>query len=172
MRVHTSAVSGFVALVLATTPVSAQEVGTIEVTPYVAIGSGVAPPVGVILTVPITPRLSLETELGYRRGEGDILALSTSTSLLWLLPRVGHASPYLAAGVGMAQYGRPVLSLSGPPIGTQRSVAMTVNAGGGLKMPVTDRLELRSDARWFKMFGRGTDEFRVAHGLSFDVGRR
>ncbi len=172
MRVHTSAAASFFVLIVATTPVWAQEARDIEVTPYVALGSDAASPVGAMLTVPLTPTLSLETELGYRRGEGDIHALSTSASLLWLLPRVGQASPYLAAGVGLAQYGRPVFSLSGPPSGTQRSLATTVNAGGGLKMPVNANLELRTDARWSKMIGPGSDEFRVAQGISFDVGKR
>lgn len=172
MRVHTCAVFGFVALMVAAAPVWAQEAKAIEVTPYVALGSAAAPPIGAMVTVPLTSNLSIETELGYRSGEGDINALSTSTSLLWLLPRVGQASPYLAAGVGLAQYGRPVLSLNGPPIGTRRSLAMTVNAGGGLKMPVNENLDLRTDARWFKLLGQGSDEFRVAQGISFDVGKR
>jgi len=172
MRVDTSAVFGFVALMVTTTPVWAQEARDIEVTPYVALGSAAAPPVGAMLTLPLTSNLSLETEFGYRRGEGDMNAFSTSASLLWLLPRAGQASPYLGAGVGLAQYGRPVLSLNGPPIGTQRSVAMTVNAGGGLKMPLNENLDLRTDARWFKLMGQGSDEFRVAQGISFDVGKR
>ena len=172
VRHHTSAVFGFIALIVATTPVWAQDARDIEVTPYVALGSDAAPPVGTMLTVPLTPTLSLETELGYRWGEGDVHALSTSTSLLWLLPRVGQASPYLAAGVGLAQYGKPVFSLNGPPIGTQRSLAMTVNAGGGVKLPMNGNLDLRTDARWFKFIGQGSDEFRVAQGISFDVGKR
>lgn len=49
---------------------------------------------------------------------------------------------------------------------------MTVNAGGGLKMPVNENLDLRTDARWFKLLGQGSDEFRVAQGISFDVGKR
>jgi hypothetical protein len=90
-----------------------------------------------------------------------------------LLPRVCQATSYVAAGVGLAQYGAPVFSSGGPPIGTQRSVALTVNAGGGLKMPMNEKLDLRTDARWFKSFGRyGSEQFRVAQGVSFDVGRR
>lgn len=172
MRIHTSAVFGFIALIAAATPVWAQEVRPIEVTPYVALGSAAAPPVGAMLTVPLTPALSLETELGYRRGEGDFHALSTSASLLWLLPRVGRVTPYLAAGAGLAQYGKPVMSLNVSPIGTQSSVALTVNAGGGLKTAVKENLDLRTDVRWFKLIGKGSDEFRVAQGVSFDVGRR
>ena len=48
---------------------------------------------------------------------------------------------------------------------------MTVNAGGGLKMPMNEKLDLRTDARWFKSFGiQGSEQFRVAQGISFDVG--
>lgn len=103
MRVHTCAVFGFVALMVAAAPVWAQEAKAIEVTPYVALGSAAAPPIGAMVTVPLTSNLSIETELGYRSGEGDINALSTSTSpcgcsLAWgkhlrtLLPESGWLS--------------------------------------------------------------------------------
>ena len=50
---------------------------------------------------------------------------------------------------------------------------MTMNAGGGLKTPVNDKLDLRTDARWFKSFGtQGSEQFRVAQGISFDAGKR
>jgi hypothetical protein len=52
-------------------------------------------------------------------------------------------------------------------------LALTVNAGGGVKVPMNDALDLRTDARWFKSFGRaGSEQFRVAQGISFDVGKR
>ena len=112
--------------------------------------------------------------MAYRRGEGDIHALSTSASLLYFLPRVGRSAPYVAAGVGLAQYGAPVFfSSNGPPIGTVSRVGMTVNAGGGVKVPMNDKLDLRTDARWSKRLGRqGSEQFRVAQGISFEVGRR
>ena len=173
MRVYKSAVFAVVAFTLAALPVGAQDAKTVEVTPYVALGSAGVSPVGAAVTFPVTSTLSVETDVAYRRGEGRIHALSTNTSLLWFLPRVGKAIPYVAAGVGLSQYGAPVFSSDGPPIGTQSRVAMTVNAGGGLKMPVNDKLDLRTDARWFKSFGKqGSEQFRVAQGISFDAGTR
>ena len=173
MRVYKSAVFALIAFTLAASPGWAQDAKTVEVTPYVALGSGGVSPVGTAVTFPVTSRLSVETDVTYRRGEGRIHALSTNTSLLWSLPRVGQSTPYLAAGVGLSQYGAPVFSYDGPPIGTQSRVAMTVNAGGGLKMPVNDKLDLRTDARWFKSFGKqGSEQFRVAQGISFDAGKR
>lgn len=173
MRACKSAVFALVASTFAASPVAAQDGQTVEVTPYMAFGSEAASPVGAAVTFPITPTLSVETDVAYRRGEGRIHALSTNTSLLYFLPRVGRSTLYVAAGVGLAQYGTPVFSSSGPPIGAQPRVAMTVNAGGGVKTPMNDKLDLRTDARWFKSFGRqGSEQFRVAQGISFDVGKR
>src|SRR5918996_2116251 len=173
MRAYKSAVFALVALTLEALPAAAQDAKTIEVTPYVALGSDAASPVGAAVTFPVTSTLSVETDVAYRRGEGRIHALSSSTSLLWSLPRVGQSTPYVAAGVGLSQYGAPVFSSDGPPIGTQSRIAMTVNAGGGLKMPVNENLDLRTDARWFKSLGRqGSEQFRVTQGISFDIRKR
>jgi len=172
MQVYKSAVFALVAFTLAALPVAAQDEKPVEVTPYVALGSAGASPVGAAFTFPITSTLSFETDVAYRRGEGRINALSTNASLLWFLPRIGESTPYAAAGVGLSQYGAPVFSSNGPPIGTQSRLAMTVNAGGGLKMPINDKLDLRTDARWFKALGKqGSEHFRVAQGISFDAGK-
>ncbi len=173
MRCNKAAAFVIAGFTLAALPVWAQDAKAVEVTPYVAVGSAGSSPVGAVVTFPVTSTLNVETDVAYRRGEGRIHALSSSTSLLYSLPRVGQATPYLAAGVGLAEYGAPVLSSNGPPIGTEPSVAMTVNAGGGLKMPMKEKLDLRTDARWFKSLGRhGSEQFRVAQGISFDVGKR
>jgi len=173
MRVDKSAVFALVAFTLAALPVAAQEAQTVEVMPYVALGSAGVSPVGAAVTFPVTSTLSVETDVAYRRGEGHIHALSTNTSVLWFLPRLGPSTPYVAAGVGLSQYGAPVFSSDGPPIGTQSRLAMTMNAGGGLKISVNDKLDLRTDARWFKSFGtQGSEQFRVAQGISFDAGKR
>jgi len=173
MQAYKSAVFALVACSLAALPVGAQETRNVEVTPYVALGTAAASPVGVAVTFPVTAALSIETEVAYRRGEGDIHALSSSLSLLYFLPRLGQATPYVAGGVGLAQYGAPVFSSGGYPIGTQPRIALTVNAGGGVKMPINDNLDWRTDARWFQSFGRqGSEQFRVAQGIAFDVGKR
>lgn len=172
MRVCQSAVFGLVACALAV-PAGAQEARNVEVTPYVALGSAGVSPVGAAVTFPITSTLSVETDVAYRRGEGRIHALSTNTSLLWFLPRVGQSRPYVAAGGGLSQYGVPLFSSDGPPIATQTRLAATVNAGGGLKMPMSENMGLRTDARWFKSFGKhGSETFRVAQGISFGTRKR
>jgi hypothetical protein len=173
MRAYKAAVFALAAFTLQALPVLAQDAQTVEVTPYVALGSAAASPVGAAVTFPVTSRLSVETDVAYRRGEGRIHALSSSISLLYFLPRVGQSTPYVVGGVGLSQYGAPVFSSNGPPTGTEPRLALTVNAGGGLKMPMNEKLDLRTDARWFKSFGlQGSEQFRVAQGISFDVGKR
>ena len=172
MLPHKSAVLAPVVFILGALPAVAQDAIPVEVTPYVALGSEMASPVGAAVTFPVTSTLSVETDVAYRRGEGRLHALSTSASLLLFLPRIGQATPYVAAGVGLSQYGAPILPSDGPPIGTQSRLAIAVHAGGGLKMPMNEKLALRTDARWFKLLGQGSDQFRVAQGISFGVGRR
>ena len=155
-------------------PARAQDVNAVEVTPFVALGSNGSSPIGAAITFPVASNLGVEAEVGYRRGEGRIHALSLNTSLLYYFPRIGRTTPYAVGGVGLAEYGAPVvLPGTGYPIATEERVTLTVNAGGGLKTSVNDNWGMRTDARWFKSFGRhGSEHFRVAQGISFDVGKR
>lgn len=172
MRIYGWASLVLLASILETTPAMAQSGANVSITPYVALGTEAAPPVGAAVEFPITTNLFVEADVAYRRGEGNIHATSTSASLLWHLPRVGNATPYLVGGIGLAQYGTPVNAFSGPPIGTRRAIGVMMNAGGGVKMPINEKLDWRTDARWLKTIGQGSDQFRVAQGVSFDVGRR
>ena len=163
-------------LALGALPAAAQDAKTVEVTPYVALASGVASPVGGVVTFPITSKLSFETDVAYRRAEGNISALSLSASLLYDLPRIGRSTPYVAGGAGLSKYGAPIYASNGIPIATQPRLAISVNAGGGLKIPMNEKLDLRTDARWFKLLGvqgpfEGTSEgFRISQGISFGLG--
>jgi hypothetical protein len=141
-------------------------------TPFISIDSRGSIPVGAAISFPLGSVFRLETEVGYRRGEGNLNALSSSANLLYALPRIGRTMPYLATGAGLAQFGAPIVSRNGFVIGTNPRVAFEVNAGGGLKIPVDETWGMRTDARWFKSFGRHASEhWRVAQGISFDVAR-
>ena len=177
MRAYTSAVFALAGFAMGALPLGAQEANPVQVIPYVALGSEIASPVGAAITFPVTSKLSVETDIAYRRGEGDIHAFSLSAGLLYDLPRVGRSTPYVAGGVGLSQYGAPVFSSSGSngtPIGTQSRLGVAVNAGGGLKVPMNENVDLRTDARWGMVMGRQSPSefFRVAQGISFGVGKR
>lgn len=172
MASRTTCAAWITGLALAAVPARAQEPPRVEVTPFVAVGTAGAAPLGVMTTFPLTASLSAESELTYRHDSRGPDNLSASVSLLQFLPQIGRAVPYVAAGVGMTQFTAPVLGSQGGPIGAQPQLAFTVNAGGGFAVPLSDRVRLRTDARYFDSLGQGQDQFRVAHGLSFGVGTR
>ena len=145
----------------------------IEVTPFVSIDSRGSSPIGVAINFPLNSSFSIETEVGYRQGEGRLNALNSSVNLLYALPRMGRTTPYLATGAGLAQYGAPIVSRDGSLIGTEPRTRFEVNAGGGLKVPISETWDMRTDARWFKSFGRNASEhWRLSHGVSFDARKR
>lgn len=165
-------VFALVALTLSALSARAQDANAVEITPYVALSGDATAPVGAAITIPVTATLSVETDMAYRRSQG-LPTLSLSTSLLWLLPHVGQATPYLAAGVGLTQYRALAYSINGGPLtGGEQRLGRTMNVGGGLKMPMSDTLDSRTDARWLIGPGFRGDQIRLAQGISFDVGKR
>ena len=107
MRAATSAVFALVAFTLEASPVGAQEAKPVEVTPYVALGSAAASPVGAAVTFPVTSTLSVETDVAYRRGEGHIHAMSWSTSLLYSFRASANRHHMSPRELGSHNTGRP-----------------------------------------------------------------
>ena len=164
-------------IVLATggVPAAAQSTNTnnaapVEVTPYFSLGSYPSPRVGAAVAIRLTPTLSVETEVGYRRDTSA--RLSATASLLYDLPRIGRVMPYLAAGAGLEEYAA-VLKLPDGALAAQPRTTFAINAGGGLKVPVDDNWGIRTDARWFNGLGRDAGEhWRLYNGVTFPTGRR
>ena len=130
----TSLTATVLAFVMAVSPASAQDATVnplsaavtspaIEVTPFVSIDSRGSTPIGVAINFPLNSSFSIEAEVGYRQGEGQLNALNSSANLLYALPRMGRTTPYLATGAGLAQYGAPIVSREGSRIGTEPRVA-------------------------------------------------
>jgi opacity protein-like surface antigen len=162
------------AIVFAAGPATAQttvgdSAAPVEVTPYASLGSYPSPRVGTAIAFRLTPKLSVESEVGYRHD--PIGALSMSASLLFDLPRLGRVTPYLAAGAGLEQYST-AFQLPGGALASQQRTAVALNAGGGLKVSVNDSWGIRTDARWFNGLGRDAGEHvRIYDGVTFRPGR-
>lgn len=138
---------------------------TVEVTPFVGISSATSARIGAAIRCALVRDLSLELEIDYRRDE--INALSSSVNAIYDLPRVGRIVPYLTAGAGVEQYGTPY-EVPGLGVVTLRGLALTVNAGGGVRVPVTENWGVRTDARWSNGIGRDAPErWRLYNGVSF-----
>ena len=156
-------------------PAAAQSTDTdktapVEVTPYASLGSYPSSRVGAAVAFRLTPNLSVESEVGYRK---DVTGrLSATASVLYDLPRIRRFKPYLAAGAGLEEY----TTASRLPDGTfvtQGRTAFAINAGGGVKVPVNDHWGIRTDARWFNGLGSHAGEhWRFYNGVTFPTGRR
>ena len=142
----------------------------VEVSAFVSQGSPASSRIGAAIAFAWTSDLSVEMEMGYRRS--DIDAVGSSVNLLYALPRIGRVAPYLAGGAGLEKYAS---AIAGPnkSIVTLSNYAFTVNAGGGVKVPVDDNWAFRSDARWYKGFGRhGQEHWRLYNGVTLGTGQR
>jgi hypothetical protein len=141
----------------------------VEITPYVSMASAAASGAGAAVRWPIGSSFSIEFDAGYRRSE--IAAWYSNVNLLFDLPSIGRVTPYLATGIGLDQYGFAVTSPSGTVV-THSSTAVTINAGGGVRVPVNERWGVRADARWQNGFGsRAPERWKLFNGVSFRTGR-
>jgi hypothetical protein len=141
----------------------------VEITPFVSLGSSTTSGIGAAVRWPLCTNLSLEWEVSQRYAE--LNALGSSLSLLFDLPKIGAATPYLAGGVGLEQYG---YATSGPAasIVTHAGTALTVNAGGGVRVPVDDKWGLRADMRWSNGIGsQAPERLRLYNGITFAAGK-
>lgn len=142
----------------------------VEIAPYVSLGSSTSSGMGVAVRWPLGANFSVELDTGQRRAE--LNGLSSSVSLLYDLPKVGRLIPYVAGGVGVEQYGFATASAEHGLV-TQAATAFTVNAGGGLRVPVDHNWGVRTDARWSNGLGRTAPErWRVYNGVTFGAGGR
>ena len=142
----------------------------VEITPFVSLGSNASSGVGAAVRWPLGSNFSLEVETAGRWSE--VTALSASASLLFDLPTIGQATPYVAAGIGLDQYGSPV-ELPGGAVATQARTAVTVNAGGGVRVPAGGNWGMRTDARWSNGLGaQAPERWRLYNGMTFGRGSR
>ena len=141
-----------------------------EVTPFVSLGSINGSQVGAAIRFAWTSTLSLEVEAGSRPTGLD--ALGTSVSLIWDVGRVGRVVPYLAGGVGLEQFGTAIAQPGGL-LAAQSNVGFTINAGGGVRVPISGRWGYRSDVRWVNNVSMwGGEHWRLYNGVTFGASTR
>lgn len=136
----------------------------VEVTSFVSMGSEMSSNIGAAVAFAWTEALSGEVEVGYREG-----ALSTSLNVLYHLPAWKRLEPYVAAGAGLEQRQTPLVLPDGGVV-AQTRLAFVVNAGGGVKVPVTDAVGYRADARWSNAVGMQPEAWRLYNGMTLGVG--
>ena len=173
MPIHRSAVLSLVAFAFSVLPAAAQDARPVEVTPYVALGSAGVSPIGTTVTFPVAPKLSVENRRGISPRRRPYQCVEFKCQSLVLAASRRPSDALYRRGCWTRTIRRARFLLRWLPIGTERRMAMTVNAGGGLKAPMSSNLAWRTDARWSKSLGKqGSEQFRVAQGISFGTGKR
>jgi len=141
----------------------------VEITPFVSMGSSFSSRIGAAIAFAWTSKLRVEAEIGLQRDSG---ALNSSVNLLYDLPQWGRINPYLAAGVGLEEFQAAVQYRDSDVIVT-RQMALAVNAGGGIKVPVDDKWAYRTDMRWSAPIGqRAPESWRIYSGVTLGTGKR
>ena len=113
--------------------------------------------------------LSVEVDTALR--EAEVTGLTSSVSLLYDLPSIGRVTPYVAGGIGVEQYGAVAQSPFG--LATVKKTTFTLNAGGGVSIPIDEAWGFRADARWSNGLGmQAPERWRVYNGVTFGPGGR
>lgn len=106
-----------------------------------------------------TPAFALEGSFGFNPnkvtgvagGKVDIDVYTADINALWNFHNGSRLAPYLTAGVGyaFADLARPLVgTVGGNQVSIDDDQGVTLNAGGGIKYALTDRLLVRLDARY------------------------
>ena len=156
----------------------------IEVSPFVSSGVGDSAGVGAAVRFPLSRRFAIVAEAEFRHTDGRPLyntadndGFNGSLNLTFDLPSVGRVRPYLVGGGGIEHYAFPEYAgpfrFGEPPpfVVTETGSSFVVNAGGGVRVPVTERWGLRAEVRWSDGWTAGAPEsLRIFYGATIGVG--
>ena len=120
------------------------------------------------LGYPITRSLAVEGELGHvfdlAPDDANVDASLTTVhgSALYFFDTSYVATPYVAAGLGVAKFSRDVQS----PKASADATEMGFNLGGGITYPLNDRAWVRGDVRVFKHIDNVPTVWRFAAAVT------
>jgi hypothetical protein len=142
----------------------------VEVSPSISTGSSGAPGLGASVRWSVAQRLGVELESEVRWAE--LTAVDTHAGVVYDLLTIGRVTPYVTGGIGLERFAYAFV-VPGLPVGTGTGTTLATNAGGGLRIPVTERFGVRVDARWFNPHDRrAAERWRLSTGVTLGFGRR
>ena len=178
-----SALIGALALIPATAGAqSVAEPNTVTVTPFLSVSFGTPNDLGSSLGVGAavaydwTKNLGFEFEVGHVfdvAGDDDNLdwSLTNMTANVVYHFDVPRVTPYAAIGLGWER-SNPDFEVPDPlALTAGRSTEIAWNIGGGVKVPVGERLLARADIRRFQVNDFAPDHWRLYGGLTFWIKR-
>lgn len=164
-------------------PPSAPEAGTWSVSPFVATSMGIGDPapgnslgLGVAVSYNWTGHLAFEGEFSHLLDvagdapEVDWSITTFSGNVVYHFD-VQRVTPYATAGLGFerSSYSLPDATV---PVFDPSATEFVFNFGGGVKIPVAERIHVRADLRRFQALDLAPDFWRLYGGLTFVLNRR
>jgi opacity protein-like surface antigen len=150
----------------APSPTAAGRMG-VEVASFLSVGGNDVSSTGAAFRFPIGSRFGVEVETEWPLQ--SVSGLNATGNVVVDLPRMGRVTPYAIGGAGINRY---TVTVDVPGLGSQTNLTsdLAVNAGGGVRIPVSARWGMRTDARVINGLGRGRTRWRVFYGATVDVG--
>lgn len=157
-------------------PVTATERGVWSVTPLLSFTFGgdadsTSLGLGGAVGYSFTENLEAEGELAYvfdligDDEAADWSVLSVSGNAVYNFPLVNGWTTYATAGLTFARSNKQLSDT------VADTAEFGFNLGGGLKVPLSDKLAARADLRYFGYNDAGPDGFRLYGGLTWKVRR-
>ena len=163
------------------------EPNTFDITPFIGFGLGFDDDplldtvldtgnsflLGVAVGYNWTTNLSIEGELGIvpdivgDSNDIDLGITTFSVNGVYHFDTQTKFVPYATLGLGFGSMG---LDIEG--VDDESNTEFLVNLGGGVKYPVTDRLQVRGDLRYFSVNDENPNFWRVYGGVTFGFGSR
>jgi OmpA-OmpF porin, OOP family len=162
------------------------EPGTFDITPFIGFGTGFGDDsldpfdpsasflLGVAVGYNLTTNLSIEGELGHIPdivGDTDAFDLGITTfsaNGVYHFDTETKFVPYATLGLGFGNMALDIEDVDDEDSSTE----FLFNLGGGVKYPVTDRLQVRGDLRYFSINDENPNFWRVYGGVTFGFGAR
>jgi OOP family OmpA-OmpF porin len=162
------------------------EPGTFDITPFIGFGTGFGDDsldpfdpsasfvLGVAVGYNLTTNLSIEGELGHIPdivGDTDAFDLGITTfsaNGVYHFDTETKFVPYATLGLGFGNMGLDIEEVDDE----ESSTEFLFNLGGGVKYPVTDRLQVRGDLRYFSINDENPNFWRFYGGVTFGFGPR
>lgn len=177
-----SALAGALTLVpAAALAQSVAEPNTVTATPFLSVSFGTSNDLGSSLGIGAAVGYDWTRNLGFEAEVGRVFdVVGDDDNLDWSLTTINanviyhfdvpRVTPYATAGLGWER-SSPEFEIApeASTIGSSTEVAW--NFGGGVKMPVGDRLLARGDIRRFQVNDLAPDHWRIYGGLTFWIKR-
>jgi OOP family OmpA-OmpF porin len=162
------------------------EPNTFDITPFIGFGLGFGddaldpfdPSSSFLLGVAVgynwTTNLSIEGELGHipdivgDTDEFDLAITTFSANGVYHFDTETKFVPYATLGLGFGNMALDIEDVDDEDSSTE----FLFNLGGGVKYPVTDRLLIRGDLRYFSINDENPNFWRFYGGVTFGFGPR